>query len=218
MWARPLSLSLALSLVNRCGSLLSRIQGFHLDPPSRPPHLPPLPGGVDGGVRGRVRHATLHLSAAGRRWSSNPSGKCSYERPTRGTVCGTMRSMCGADAGCLAIIYQSLSAADSSPRSRGLTNPPRNKQVVLMGVCVGACAAPALWGLREMGGKWVMYARCYHQPSRIPGSFKLNLKSEIGFGLSARVGGDEWPLVTTNWGVPTPQSPNPKHSTLDLDP
>ena len=42
-------------------------------------------------------------------WSSNPSGKCSYERPTRGTVCGTMRSMCGADAGCLAINFQSLS-------------------------------------------------------------------------------------------------------------
>jgi hypothetical protein len=45
-----------------------------------------------------------------RRWSSNPSGKCSYERPTRGTVCATMRSMCGADAGCLAINYQSLPA------------------------------------------------------------------------------------------------------------
>ena len=44
----------------------------------------------------------------GRRWSSNPSGKCSHERPTRGTVSGTMRSMCGADAGCLAINYQSL--------------------------------------------------------------------------------------------------------------
>ena len=43
-----------------------------------------------------------------RRWSSNPSAKCSYERPTRGTVGGTMRSMCGADAGCLAINYQSL--------------------------------------------------------------------------------------------------------------
>jgi len=43
-----------------------------------------------------------------RKWSSNSSGKCSYERPTRGTVCGTMRSMCGADAGCLAINYQSL--------------------------------------------------------------------------------------------------------------
>ena len=38
----------------------------------------------------------------------NPSGKCSYERPTRDTVCGTIRSMCGADAGCLAINYQSL--------------------------------------------------------------------------------------------------------------
>ena len=43
------------------------------------------------------------------RWRSNPSGKCSYERPTRGTVCGTMRSMFGADAGGLALNYQSLS-------------------------------------------------------------------------------------------------------------
>ena len=50
----------------------------------------------------------LDVPVGGRRWSSNPSGKCSYERPTRGTVCGTMRSMCGADAGCLAINYQSL--------------------------------------------------------------------------------------------------------------
>ena len=49
------------------------------------------------------------------RWSSNPSGKCSYERPTRGTVCGTMRSMCGADAGCLAINYQSLKPTSSLP-------------------------------------------------------------------------------------------------------
>jgi len=44
----------------------------------------------------------------GRRWNSNPSGKYLYERPTRGTVCGTMRSMCGADVGCLAINYQYL--------------------------------------------------------------------------------------------------------------
>ena len=29
------------------------------------------------------------------RWRSNSSGKRSYELPTRGTVCGTMRSMCG---------------------------------------------------------------------------------------------------------------------------
>ena len=29
-------------------------------------------------------------------------------RLTRGTECGTRRSMCGADAGCSAIIYQSL--------------------------------------------------------------------------------------------------------------
>ena len=55
----------------------------------------------------------------GRRWSSNPSGKCSYERPTRGTVCGTMRSMCGADAGCLAINYQSLVGVRAHSRSIG---------------------------------------------------------------------------------------------------
>ena len=52
-----------------------------------------------------------------RRWSSNPSGKCSSERPTRGTVGGTMRSMCGADAGCLAINYQSLYLKPSKPKS-----------------------------------------------------------------------------------------------------
>ena len=27
------------------------------------------------------------------------SGRCSYERPTRCSLCGTMRSMCGAQAG-----------------------------------------------------------------------------------------------------------------------
>ena len=52
------------------------------------------------------------------RWSENLSGKCSYERPTRGTLCGTMRSMCGADAGCLAINCQSLSM-----RGPGLLEP-----------------------------------------------------------------------------------------------
>ena len=57
----------------------------------------------DLGVRVRL-HQLLHC----RRWNSDPSGKCSYERPTRGTVCGTMRSMCSAAAGCLAINYQSL--------------------------------------------------------------------------------------------------------------
>jgi len=36
------------------------------------------------------------------------SGSCSYERPTRGTVCGKMRSMRGADAGCSVINNQSL--------------------------------------------------------------------------------------------------------------
>ena len=56
------------------------------------------------------------LTIRRRRWSSNPSGKCSYERPTRGTVSGTMRSMCGADAGCLAINYQSLLTGPCDPK------------------------------------------------------------------------------------------------------
>ena len=42
-----------------------------------------------------------------RRWRSNPSGKCSHERPTRGTGRGTIHSKFGADAGCLAINYRS---------------------------------------------------------------------------------------------------------------
>ena len=49
-----------------------------------------------------------------RRWRSNPSGKCSQERLTRGTVTSTMRraahpsARCGAGAGCSATQYQSL--------------------------------------------------------------------------------------------------------------
>ena len=41
----------------------------------------------------------------------NPSGKCSHERPTRGTVWDTMRGMRGADASSLAMNDQSLSNA-----------------------------------------------------------------------------------------------------------
>jgi len=57
-----------------------------------------------GGVK-----VLLELAMSLRRWSSNPSGKRSYERPTRGTVCGTMRRMCGADAGYLVTNYRSCS-------------------------------------------------------------------------------------------------------------
>ena len=69
-------------------------------------------GNVSEGTPRQTRTVILDS----RRWSSNPSGKCSYERPTLGTVCGTMRSMCGADAGCLAINYQSL-ILDTGPPS-----------------------------------------------------------------------------------------------------
>ena len=63
---------------------------------------------ASGDSTGDAPAARDTLSIYCRRWSSNPSGKCSYERLTRGTVCGTMRFMCGADAGWLAINYQSL--------------------------------------------------------------------------------------------------------------
>ena len=42
------------------------------------------------------------------RWSLNSCGKCSCEWPIRGAVCGTMCSIRGADAGCLATDYESL--------------------------------------------------------------------------------------------------------------
>ena len=38
--------------------------------------------------------------ASGTAADRNLRTKCSYEPPTRGTVGGTPRSMCGADAGC----------------------------------------------------------------------------------------------------------------------
>ena len=61
------------------------------------------------------------VASRSRRWRSNPSGHCSQERLTRGTVTSTMRkaahpsgcARCGAGAGCSAIKYQSLSASRS---------------------------------------------------------------------------------------------------------
>ena len=61
---------------------------------------------------------------SGRRWRSNPSGKCSQERLTRGTLTSTMTkaanppggARCGAGAGCSAIKYQSLSVGSRIDR------------------------------------------------------------------------------------------------------
>ena len=73
----------------------------------------------------------LHVYSQGKRWRSNPSGKCSQERLTRGTVTSTMRkaahppgcARCVAGAGCSAIRYQSLGVvpwrSSSQKRSRG---------------------------------------------------------------------------------------------------
>ena len=56
----------------------------------------------------------------------NPSGKCSQERLTRGTVTSTMRraahpsgwARCGVVAGCLAITKKTISASDGAGRNR----------------------------------------------------------------------------------------------------
>ena len=64
----------------------------------------------------------------GRRWSSNLSGKCLYAQPTRGTVCGTMRSMCSADAGCLAINDQSLWKPDPQTLEQDGSGGPVQKR------------------------------------------------------------------------------------------
>ena len=86
-----------------CGEVPLWIEGFG-------GKFRPQPAAVDAGiwVIERDTGSDVLVEQGSRMWSSNPSGKCSYERPTRDTVCGTMRSMCGADAGCLAISFQSL--------------------------------------------------------------------------------------------------------------
>ena len=67
------------------------------DPPPARPAPPPMRIGGGGGRLPPKRRFCFRArglpsgsyQSLGRRWSSNPSGKCSYERPTRGTVCGT---------------------------------------------------------------------------------------------------------------------------------
>ena len=82
--------------------------------------LPDPPKGGSVKVNQRMIWSTRErwwcMTGAGRRWRSNPPGKCSQERLTRGTVTRTMRraahpsgcARCGAGAGCSAINYQSL--------------------------------------------------------------------------------------------------------------
>ena len=60
------------------------------------------------------------------RWRSNPSGKCSHARLTRGTATSTMRratrpsgrARCGAGAGCSVMKYQSIMLSTGSRRRR----------------------------------------------------------------------------------------------------
>ena len=60
-----------------------------------------------------------------RRWSSNLSGKCSYEQASRVTVCGTMRIVCGTHAGCLAIDCHSLPSPHPRKRTPNRAAPPK---------------------------------------------------------------------------------------------
>jgi hypothetical protein len=70
-----------------------------------------------------------------RRWSSNSSGKCSYELLTRGTVCGTMRSMRGADAACSAQRYQSLHIPNVAHTRHSRPGSDRDFQVKVFETC-----------------------------------------------------------------------------------
>ena len=80
---------------------------YTLHPTSYTLHVPiPCPEAAVG--RGSQRVRILWGQGWVRRRTSNPSKKCSYKRSTRDTVCGTMRIMCGADAGHSAMDYQSL--------------------------------------------------------------------------------------------------------------
>ena len=83
--------------------------------------------------------------SSSRRWSSNPSEKCSYERPTWGTVCGTMRSMCGADAGYLAVNYHSLYGRMIDDTGATLANVGKLHLVDLAG---SECAKTAGYGIQ----------------------------------------------------------------------
>ena len=72
-------------------------------------------------------HCSSSRVSSVRRWKSNPSGKYSQERLTRGTVTTTMRraehpsgcARCGAGAGCSTIKYHSLSVRSQ----RGIIQP-----------------------------------------------------------------------------------------------
>jgi len=72
-----------------------------------------------------------------RRWRSNPSGKCSQERLTPGTVTSTMRrvalpsecAMCGAGASCSAIRKPSLKQKTKTCRVENPRTGARGQEV-----------------------------------------------------------------------------------------
>ena len=110
-------------------------------PPPMPPPIPPgpIPGGAPPGIccPTTSEHASASGDGAdGRRWRSNPSGKCLQERLTRGTVTSTMRraahpsecARCVAGAGCSAIKYQSLVPMKPARRVCRVARGPRQGQ------------------------------------------------------------------------------------------
>jgi len=101
------------------------------DPPSSfPPSSPGFSGQLLARISGQrlasmgIRDSRSVLGGS-RRWRSNPSGKCSQERPTWGTVTSTMRkaahpsgcARCGAGAGCSAKITHLSPWGESGYRS-----------------------------------------------------------------------------------------------------
>ena len=102
----------------------------------------------------RLFRIKLRTVRSRRGWRSNPSGKCSQERPTRTTVTGTKRraahpsgcARCGAGAGCSVIKYQSLFGVGEGAPSR--PSPPRTSfgfQVSRFGIWDSG------FGIRETG-------------------------------------------------------------------
>ena len=142
---------------------------------------------------GFERHHAKTRQPQRRRWSSSPSEKCSHARPTRGTVCSTMRDMCGAGAGGLAINYPSpdnhgerkkaLEGVEGVP-GRGLSE---SRKVCLSLSSVAPTSSRAVASLRWITG-YDHEVRCAEEAMRLAvftcaqyrGHSKLRTHTAIG--------------------------------------
>ena len=111
--------------------------GFRGSAPGQSQHRGRAPSCADtsrtsGGAKG-TRGRNM-----GRRWRSNPSGKCLQEQLTRGTDTSTMRkaahlsgcARCGAGSGCSAMTYRSLGVPFSLGSGTGAEPRPVSSPVL----------------------------------------------------------------------------------------